>query len=403
MMYLADLHLHSQYARGCSKSLTLENLAKWAGFKGIELLAAGDFTHSARFSEISETLTESGDGLLGYGGVRFILGTEVNCNAPQGGRSRRTHILAFVPSLHAAAQVKDRLGRHGKLDSDGRPTIHLTPRDLLELLIDVDERCFVIPAHAWTPWFGVFGSKSGFDSLEECFEDLTSRVFAVETGLSGDPAMHWRVPDLDNVAIVSFSDAHSLPKMGRELTAFHGPMTYDGLVDSLKSGGVAYTVEFFPESGKYHHSGHRKCGVRLSPDEVREGGTQCSVCGRQVTLGVLERVEQLATRDVSITVDGEGFVGGVAGRPPYRMMVPLEQILSEAIGKGVNTKAVQSVWANLVEGLGSEMSVLMESSLDDIERAGGETVAEGIDRVRRGEVSISPGYDGEYGKVSVWP
>ena len=403
MTYLADLHLHSQYARGCSKSLTLENLAKWAGFKGIELLAAGDFTHSARFSEISETLTESGDGLLDYGGVRFILGTEINCNAPQGGRSRRTHILAFVPSLHAAAQVKDRLVRHGKLDSDGRPTIHLTPRDLLELLIDVDERCFVIPAHAWTPWFGVFGSKSGFDSLEECFEDLTSHVFAVETGLSGDPAMHWRVPELDNVAIVSFSDAHSLPKMGRELTALHGPMTYDGLVDSLKSGGVAYTVEFFPESGKYHHSGHRKCGVRLSPAEVREGGTQCSACGRQVTLGVLERVEQLATRDVAIAVDGEGFVGGVAGRPPYRMLVPLEQILSEAIGKGVKTKAVQSAWANLVEGLGSEMSVLMESSLDDIERAGGERVAEGLERVRRGEVSISPGYDGEYGKVSVWP
>ncbi len=403
MTYLADLHLHSQYARGCSKALTLENLAQWAGFKGIDLLAAGDFTHSARFQEISQTLTEADDGLLDYGGVRFILGTEVNCNAPQGGRSRRTHILAFVPSLAAAAHFNARIERHGKLDSDGRPTLHLTPRDLLDLLLEVDERCFVIPAHAWTPWFGVFGSKSGFDSLEECFEDLTYRVFAVETGLSGDPAMHWRVPELDDIAIVSFSDAHSLPKMGRELTAFNGPMTFDGLVDALKSGGVAYTVEFFPESGKYHLSGHRKCGVRLSPEQVRSCGVRCAECGRPVTLGVLERVEQLATRDVTTAVDSAGFVGGVDGRPPYRMMVPLEQILSEALGKGVNTKTVQSAWTRLVEGLGNEMSVLMETPESEIERVADERVAEGIARVRRGDVSISPGYDGEYGKVCVWP
>ena len=403
MTYLADLHLHSQYARGCSKSLTLGNLAQWAGFKGIDLLAAGDFTHPARFQEISETLTESGDGLLDYGSVRFVLGTEVNCNAQQGGRSRRTHILAFVPSLDAAEQVRNRLRRFGKLESDGRPTLHLTPRDLLELLLEVDDRCFVIPAHAWTPWFGVFGSKSGFDSLEECFEDLTDRVFAVETGLSGDPAMHWRVPELDDVAIVSFSDAHSLPKMGRELTAFHGPMTYDGLVDSLKAGGVAYTLEFFPESGKYHHSGHRRCGVRLSPEQVRKRGMLCAKCGRQITLGVLERVEQLATRNISTTVDSSGFVDGIDDRPPYKMLVPLEQILSEALGKGVNTKAVRTVWNSLIAWLGNEVAVLQDASPEDIEAVGGERVAEGIVRVRRGDVSISPGYDGEYGKVSVWP
>ena len=403
MAYRADLHLHSQYARGCSKSLTLENLALWAGLKGIDLLAAGDFTHPARFQEIRETLTESGDGLLDYGGVRFILGTEVNCNAPQGGRSRRTHVLVFVPSLDVAGEVSANLEAFGKLESDGRPTLHLTPRRLLELLIEVDERCFVIPAHAWTPWFGVFGSKSGFDSLEECFEDLTDRVFAVETGLSGDPAMHWRFPELDDVAIVSFSDAHSLPKMGRELTAFHGPMTYDGLVDSLKTGGVAYTLEFFPESGKYHHSGHRKCGVRLSPSQVRECGTRCGKCGKQITLGVLERIEQLATRDISTTLDSAGFVRGMDGRPPYKMLVPLEQVLSEALGKGVNTKAVQSVWTSLVEQFGDEMSVLLEAAFAEIERVGGDRVADGIARVRRGEVSIAPGYDGEYGKVSVWP
>ena len=403
MAYFADLHLHSQYARGCSKSLTLENLSLWASLKGIDLLAAGDFTHPARFQEIRERLKESGDGLLDNGGVRFILGTEVNCNAPQSGRSRRTHILAFVPSMNAAAQVRSRLEKHGKLDSDGRPTLHLTPRDLLELLIEVDERSFVIPAHAWTPWFGVFGSKSGFDSLEECFEDLADRVFAIETGLSGDPAMHWRVPELDDVAIVSFSDAHSLPKMGRELTAFHGPMTYDDLVDSLKSGGVAYTLEFFPESGKYHHSGHRRCGVRLSPEQVRERGTQCAKCGRQITLGVLERVEQLATRSVSTKVDNAGFVSGVDGRPPYKMLVPLEQILSEALGKGVNTKAVRTAWNSLIAWFGNEVTVLLDASPEDIEAVAGERVAEGIVRVRRGDISISPGYDGEYGKVSVWP
>jgi uncharacterized protein (TIGR00375 family) len=403
MAYRADLHLHSQYARGCSKSLTLDNLALWAGLKGIDLLSTGDFTHPARFKEIREVLSEPGDGLLDYGDVRFILGTEVNCNARQGGRSRRTHMLVFVPSLEVASRVSARLGGFGKLDSDGRPTLHLTPRRLLEVLLDVDERCFVIPAHAWTPWFGVFGSKSGFDSFEECFGDLAGLVFAVETGLSGDPAMHWRVPELDDVAIVSFSDAHSLPKMGRELTAFNGPMTYDGLAHSLRSGGVAYSLEFFPESGKYHHSGHRKCGLRLSPAQVREEGTLCAKCGKQVTLGVLERAEQLATRDISTSVDSAGFVTGIEGRPPYKMLVPMEQILSEALGKGVNTKAVQSVWTSLVDCFGNEMAVLLDASPGDIEQVGGERVAEGVGRVRRGELSIEPGYDGEYGVVSVWP
>ena len=312
-------------------------------------------------------------------------------------------MLAFAPSIDAAGRIAARLQRFGSLDSDGRPTLHLTPRDLLELLLDVDERCFVIPAHAWTPWFGVFGSKSGFDSLEECFEDLAGRVFAVETGLSGDPAMHWRVPELDGIAIVSFSDAHSLPNMGRELTAFHGPITYGGLADALRSNGVAYTIEFFPESGKYHHSGHRKCGVRLSPQQVRAHGTRCAECGRQITLGVLERAEALASRDVPTTVDDSGFTRGGNGRPPYKMMVPLRQILSEAVGKGVNTKAVQTVWESLVGWFGNEMAVLLDAPPVEIASVGGERAAEGVARVRRGEVSIAPGYDGEYGKVSVWP
>ena len=402
MAYFADLHLHSRFARGCSKSLTFENLAHWAKLKGIDLLASADFTHPAWFEETRQTLEEKGDGLLEYGGVKFILGTEVNCNAPQGGRNRRTHMLVFAPSLDAVELINARLGEFGNLDGDGRPTLHLTPRDLLATVLEVDERCFVIPAHAWTPWFGIYGSKSGFGSIDECFEDLADRIFAIETGLSTEPAMNWRVPGLDRTSIVSFSDAHSLPRMGRELTAVNGPLTYDGLVGALKSQDIAYTIEFFPESGKYHHSGHRKCGVNWSPEEVRERGSRCPVCGRQMTLGVLQRVEALAERDVETRMADDGFTGGDNGRPPFKMMVPLQQIISEALQRGVNTKTVQRSWESLVNWFGTEMAILMEASPEDIASVAGERVADGVARVRRGDIAIVPGYDGEYGKVSVW-
>ena len=407
MTYSADLHLHSPFARATSKELTFENMAKWARIKGIDLLASADFTHPERFAETKRMLRPTGDGLYECEGARFVLGTEVNCNGYQGGRNRRIHMLMLAPSIEVAERINAALSSKGLLASDGRPTLHMTPRELLETLLDIDERTMLIPAHAWTPHFGIYGSRTGFDSLEECFGDLTPHIFAIETGLSSDPAMNWRLPELDDVSIVSFSDAHSLPKMARELTFIDGELSYDGLREALQEQSIAYTVEFFPEEGKYHHSGHRKCGVNLSPDEVAKTGEACPVCGRRMTLGVIQRTERLARRDAGAFRDANGFIcsaeyseGG--RRPPFRSLVGLQQIVAESMGRGVNTKGVRTKYMQQVEELGSELHILMDADISDISRVGGERIAEGVERVREGNIVIEPGYDGVFGKVSVW-
>ncbi len=407
MTYTADLHIHSSYAYATSRDLNFENLAQWAKFKGIDLLASADFTQPEWFEESRTKMTDTGDGLYEHGGVKFVLGTEVSCVARVNGRSRRTHMLAFAPSLDTVARINSAFAETGaKLDGDGRPTLTIPPRDLLEILLAIDPRCFVIPAHVWTPWFGLFGSKSGFDSVEECFQDLTKHIIAVETGLSADPTMCWRVPDLDDLSIVSFSDAHSLPKLARELTIFNGELSYDGLVESLRSQDIAYTVEFFPEEGKYHLSGHRKCGLRYEPEEVATVGTACPVCGRAMTLGVMQRVEDLARREAADPVVKDGLVMSPDGRPPYRSLVSLQQVLSETLGVGVNTKRVRTAYMSLVETFGSEMKVLIDTPACELETAlpaHGERLAEGIERVRSGDIHIEPGFDGQFGVVKVWP
>ena len=403
MPYAADLHVHSSYAFSTSRDLNFDTLARWARIKGVDLLASADFTHPVWFREIAGKLRDTGDGLYEYGGVRFVLGTEVSCIARQGGRHRRVHLLLFAPSLDTVERINDALASRGKLESDGRPTLHMRPRDLVATLMDLDPRCLVIPAHAWTPWFGVYGSKSGFDSLEECFGDTTGRIRAIETGLSSDPAMNWRVPELDDRSIVSFSDAHSARRLGRELTVFHGEPSYAGLVDALDNQGIEYTIEFFPEEGKYHHSGHRRCDVRRSPDEVAELGEACPVCGRRLTLGVMQRMEDLARRDVAVRRGDDGLVRSPAERPPFRSMVSLAQILSEALGRGIQTKTVGAAYVKVIEAAGSELAALVSAPLADVEGVAGERVAEGVGRVRRGEVAIEPGFDGLYGKVTVWP
>ena len=408
MTYVADLHLHSSYAMATSKELNFENLAKWAGIKGIDLLASADFTHPLWFEETRAKLRETGDGMLKLqaspdSSVRFVLGTEVNCNAKQGGRNRRVHMLVFAPGLDVVTRINARLSDHGLLTGDGRPTLHITPRELLELLLEIDECSFVIPAHVWTPWFGIYGSKSGFDSLEECFGDLTDRVHAVETGLSSDPAMNWGVSELNDRSIVSFSDAHSLPKMGRELTVFDGELSYDGLLKSLKNQGIACTVEFFPEEGKYHNSGHRKCGVSLSPADVGDVGDRCPVCGRLMTHGVAYRMAALTSREVKSWTDEDGFTRSEDGRPPFKSLVGLQQIIADSLGRGVNTKGVIDRYLDIVGESGGELSALLEVPLSDLTRTAGERIAEGIERVRRGAVYIESGYDGKFGKVSVWP
>ena len=402
MIYSADLHLHSPFARATSRQLTFDNMAKWARIKGIDLLASADFTHPDWFAHTRRTLRPTGDGLYEYGGARFVLGTEVNCNGYQGGRNRRIHMLMFAPDMDCVERVNSALSDKGLLASDGRPTLHLTPRELLELLLDIDERMMLIPAHAWTPHFGIYGSKTGFDSLEECFGELTPHIYAIETGLSSDPAMNWRMPELDGVSIVSFSDAHSLPKMARELTIIDGELSYDGLRRALKAQSIAYTVEFFPEEGKYHNSGHRKCGVNLSPDEVATSGDACPACGRRMTLGVSQRTEQLSQRRVNTHKDGDGMARGDSGRPPFRSLVGLQQIVAESLGRGVNTKGVQAQYFRLIDELGSELHILIDAGIADIAVVGGERIAEGVARVRKGDIVIEPGYDGVFGKVSVW-
>ena len=404
MSYAADLHLHSPYARGTSDKLRFHEMARWAKLKGIDLLASADFTHPEWLRETASTLREAGDGLYECDGVRFVLGTEVACHSEQGGRKRRVHLLLFLPSLEAVRRLNSALAPHGRLESDGRPILHLSPRELTLVMREADPRGFVVPAHAWTPWFGVFGSKSGFDSLEECFGDAAKYVRAVETGLSSEPAMNHRVRELDGRSIVSFSDAHSLPKMGRELTVFAGEPNYDGLAEALERQAVEYTVEMFPQEGKYHYSGHRKCGVSLSPPEVRETGARCPECGRPMTLGVMQRVEEISDRPPApARVDEKGLTAGADGRPPFRMLVSLQQIVSESLGVGVAAKRTQREWLKLCQELDGELNVLTEASADEVAEVSGDRIAEGVARVRQGDISIEPGYDGRYGVVSVWP
>lgn len=402
MRYAADLHLHSPFARATSRQLTFDNMAQWARVKGIDLLASADFTHPAWFADTKRTLRPMGNGLYEHNGAQFVIGTEVNCSGAQGGRHRRVHMLMFAPDIPTAERINKALDGKGNLAADGRPTLHMTPRDLLALLLDIDERIMLIPAHAWTPHFGIYGSKSGFDSLAECFGDLTPHIYAIETGLSSDPAMNWRIPELDGVSIVSFSDAHSLPKMGRELTIIEGELSYEGLRQSLRQQRIAYTVEFFPEEGKYHHSGHRKCGVNMSPRQAAAVNGVCPVCGRRLTPGVLQRVEELAQRQADIDGDGIGSARGEGVRPPFKSMVGLQQIVAESIGRGVNTKGVQTQYQRLVAELGSELYILTDAAIADIAAAGGERIAEGVQRVRNGDIVIEPGYDGVFGRVSVW-
>ena len=414
MSFAADLHLHSPYARGTSPALSLPTLAAWADVKGVDVLACGDFTHPAWLTELKRSLRPVGDGLFGLAEqpersevlgrerpARFVLCTEVSCVYAQDGRGRRLHLLVLAPDFDAVDGICRAFAPHGALASDGRPMLRLSGRDAVEAVLAVDPRCEVVPAHAWTPWYAVFGSKSGFDSLDDCFGDVAGHVHAIETGLSSDPAMNWRVPELDERTLVSFSDAHSAQRLGRELTVFAGEPGYGALIEGLRTGRVEWTAEFYPEEGKYHHDGHRKCGVNLPPG-AHDG--RCPVCGRKLTLGVLHRVESLARRPSEpLNADPDGTLRGTeTERPPFRRLVPLAEVVAEALGRGVASKAVQRTCLDLAARVGSELHVLTAAGPSEVEQAAGERVAEGVLRARLGQVRVRPGFDGEYGSVQLW-
>ncbi|MDR5709390.1 MAG: endonuclease Q family protein [Armatimonadota bacterium] len=393
MAILCDLHLHSKYSRATSRDMDVESLSLWARRKGIQVVGTGDFTHPLWLRELRSKLRPAEDGLFEYQGTRFVLTVEVSSVYPQDGKLRKVHTLLLSPSFEVCDRINAVLGRFGNLAADGRPTLTLSCAKLVEYVMEISPRCLVIPAHAWTPWFSVFGSQSGFDSLEECFRDQLRHVRAIETGLSSDPPMNWRISRLDGITLVSFSDAHSPNKLGREATALEAELSYDGIVEAIRAGRVTYTIEFFPEEGKYHYDGHRACGVRLHPRETRALGGRCPKCGRPVTVGVLHRVESLADRPEETVPPG---------RPPYRNLIPLEEILAEALEQGVGTVRVREEYLKLVERFGGEFAVLMDVPLEELRKVTPPRVVEGILRMRTGQVHIEPGYDGEFGRIHLF-
>ncbi|KKU03659.1 MAG: PHP domain protein [Candidatus Woesebacteria bacterium GW2011_GWC2_47_16] len=417
MRVLADLQLHSRFSRAVSPQMVVPVISEWAVKKGIDLVATGDWTHPLWLRELEVNLEEAGEGVYKAkdgpeGSPLFLLSTEVSSIYSQGGKVRKIHTLIFAPNFEVAGKINNELSLRGaNLLSDGRPIVGLSAKAVAEIALGVEPKCLIIPAHAWTPHFSLFGSVSGFDSIAECFQELSSEIYAIETGLSSDPAMNWRIEDLRQRRIVSFSDAHSPAKLGREATVFEvNEVSFSSIRKAITGEGpdkIAYTIEFYPEEGKYHYTGHRNCNVVYSPNQTRKLGTVCPVCGRPLTVGVMSRVEALAKRDIETKSEKDEF--GVRWiydkekeRPPYVMAVPLLEILAEALGAGVGTQTVLTVYEQLISSLDSEFKVLLESPLSDIERVAGAKVAEAVGKVRGGDISIEPGYDGVFGKVKIW-
>ncbi len=459
MQTITDLQLHSRFSRAVSKAMTISTIAAWAARKGIGLVATGDWTHPLWFREIERDLVEMGNGLFrlkgsaqgdgnffdpllaGRGSAQqpsvsaahsiisspfatqplFLLATEVSSIYSQGGKVRRIHTLLWVPSLDSARKINQELTRRGcNLLSDGRPIVGLTSIQIAEVVLTIEPKALIIPAHAWTPWFSVYGALGGFDSLDEAFGPFAKNIYAVETGLSSNPAMNWRIKELDNRAIVSFSDAHSGPKLGREATVLElKELNYENIYTAIRQptsdNKIVYTIEFYPEEGKYHYTGHRACNVRLSPEETKKKGTTCAACGKPLTIGVMHRVDQLASRSEGelklFTKNYELSTGAsirmtasatFPHRPPFVSLVPLQEIIAEAIGSPVASPKVQGPYLKLTDELGGEFAVLLSAKESEIATVAGSRVAEAVAKVRKGEIVIDPGYDGVFGVVKIW-
>ncbi|MEK9134721.1 MAG: endonuclease Q family protein [Patescibacteria group bacterium] len=400
MIFIADFHIHSRYSRATSKDMDLEALDKWAKIKGIKVLGTGDFTHPEWLKNLKAKLEPAEAGLFKLktetDGVRFILTSEISCIYKKADKVRKIHIIVFAPSFETVDKINACLNKIGNLKSDGRPILGLDAKELAKIILDASKDCLVIPAHAWTPWFSIFGSKSGFNSIEECFGEYSKYIYAIETGLSSDPLMNWQLSMLDKVALISNSDAHSPQKIGREANVFNAEISYSAITDAIKSKDpekFLYTIEFFPEEGKYHFDGHRNCEVSLSPKESKKYNNLCPNCGKPLTIGVLNRVAELADKP-------EGFKPPNA--IPFKSLVPLAEIIAETLGRGVATKEVIKHYQNLIGKLGPEFNILLNASIKDLKSATLPEIAEGIIRVREGKISVEPGYDGVYGKVHIF-
>lgn len=471
MTFVADLHLHSKYSRAVSQNMVLPEMARWASLKGLDIISASDFTHPLWFRELKSQLKESSEGLYklkspSYAKASegkqnktlFLLSTEISSIYKQGEKLRRIHNLVFAPNLEIVEKInKEFTKRAFNLIADGRPIIGLSSKDLLEFLLSIDKNILLIPCHVWTPHFGLYGSASGFDSIEECFGNLSDYIYGVETGLSSDPEMNWQIEELKNRSVLSFSDAHSGAKMGREATVFtikngaevahknfrvrnarqkksvdslrenasansenfesspcNTQITYSDIADAIKRKKdsklqIQYTIEFYPEEGKYHFSGHRNCKVVRGPQETRKDGNTCPVCKRRLTEGVLYRLEHLSDDGllgkVEVKVSPTGikwYTDTTKNHPPFVKLVPLNEIIAEAFSSTVSSQKVKDAFGNLCETFGSEIEVLLKTPLSQIEKIGGPKLSEGIDKVRRGNIVIDPGYDGEYGRVKIW-
>lgn len=414
MKFVADLHLHSKFSRATSPHMILDTLAYWAKIKGIQLLATSDFTHPEWLFLIREKLQPTGNGFfrlkniipatdeylrsisLSPDDVSFILSTEISFIYSKKGKVRKIHLLILAPDFESVDKLNRKLAGLGNLRSDGRPILGLDAKVFVKIVADLCPSCVVIPAHIWTPWFSLFGANSGFDSIEECFEEMTPFIFALETGLSSDPAMNWRLSSLDKYSLVSNSDAHSPSRLGREANVFNADFSYRGLVEAIKSKNpdkFLYTIEFFPEEGKYHFDGHRKCSIVFSPQETIQHRYICPQCGKKLTIGVMHRIESLADRQPG---------DFPPQKIPFKNLIPLNEIIAQAIGKTAECKSAWDIYFHFIHEFENEHKILTEIPIQELNRLTPEKVSSGVERMREGKVKIVPGHDGCYGKISLF-
>jgi len=398
MQVIADLHLHSKYSRATSKNMDLENIEHYAKIKGLNLITTADFTHPLWFREIKEKLEEQDGILYGKKGMPFLLTTEISLIYSKE-RQRRVHLLVFAPSLEHVKQINDVLGKKGRLDYDGRPIFGLSCVEFVDLMLSIDKKILVVPAHCMTPWYGIFGSKSGFDRLSEAFEDKTKFIYAVESGLSASPDMLWRLPEVRQINIVSFSDSHSFwpYRLGREATIFElSELSYDAIYEAIKTkpgekskNQIKATIEVDPAYGKYHWDGHRDCGIKLSPREAEKLNNICPVCKKPLTIGVEHRIEEIADKP-------EGF-RPINAKPFYKLL-PLHELIANFYGQGLNSKKVNETANKLINEFKSELNALLKVDFNELKKVVKEKLAELIIKNRQGKIKVDPGYDGVYGK-----